>query len=144
MLGDLLLGRLEIMAYPLALFVGHPRPIAFVAVTFLVTYWFLRNQARNVSWVRPWPLLVLTVLWGLWMWWECVAVSHRPWRSDMILRPLWQGLVLGRTGGGRGEIRVDLLAILPLVFVATVASLAACVRWREIDWDTQTDENDNP
>ena len=134
MLGDLLLGNLEIMAYASALFVGHPRPIAFVAATFLVTYWLLRRHARNVSWVRPWPLLVLTVLWGLWMWWECVAVRFPPGRpGHMILQPLWQGLVLGRTGGGGGEIRVDLLAILPLLFVATVASLAACVRWREID-----------
>ena len=136
MLRGLLFRCLETMAWPLALFVWHPRQIAFVAVSFLVLYWLLRGLARIVPWVRPWPVLVPTVLWGVWTLWECMVSCHSFPHGGAILRPLWEGLVLGHIGGGGGEIRIDLLAIIPLLLVTTPIGLAACIRWRAIGCDS--------
>ena len=88
-------------------FVWEPGRVAVVAGAFLLTFIACTVLERFNRRFRSWPLLAAAVLWGLYALWEWLAFEKR-----------W-------------NIRVDLLLIYPLLFVASITALVLSYRWKQ-------------
>ena len=82
------------------LFVQNPAGIFLVSGIFFGIYFLLRNASAAV---RPRPLLWVALAWALWAAWEFAVVRFSP----------------------EADIRVDLLLIVPVVLIASVAGVIA-------------------
>ena len=97
---------LETIAIPIWYFENRPGRIACVALFFLLTHLVLLRVNSQSNRVRAWPALFLSLLWAAWVLWE----------SQM--------------SPGSGAIRVDLMGIGLVLYIATPVSLLGCFRFK--------------
>lgn len=84
-----------------AIFVQHPERSALVAALFLVLWLVVWNSTGRGTKLRDLALLIPAVAWGLYALWEWAVTTFSP----------------------EADIRVDMLLIVPLLIVATIAGL---------------------
>lgn len=84
-----------------AVFVQHPERSALVAALFLVIWLVVWNSTGRGTRLQDLALLIPAVAWGLYAIWEWAVTSFSP----------------------EADIRVDMLLIVPLLILATIAGI---------------------